>query len=45
MVFDGLEADGEDAGDGLGRVAFGDEFEDFVLAGGENIRGWFLASA
>ena len=34
---DGLDADGEDGGDLLGAVSFGDELDDLRLAGGEDV--------
>jgi hypothetical protein len=34
---DGLDADGEDGGDLLGAVSFGDKFDDLRLAGGEDV--------
>ena len=34
VIFDGLGAEFEGEGDGFGGVAFGEELEDFALAGG-----------
>jgi hypothetical protein len=44
MAFDGLDTDVEEVGDLLGRVAFGDEFEDLLLAVRDGLGGEVRAS-
>jgi hypothetical protein len=45
VPFHGFDADGQQASDVVGGVAFGDEFHDLVLAAGEHAGGEGLAAA